>query len=58
MTVIDSGRTIAIPAPLVIEPGNVGTDVPSSSARPAEITAGTLLFSPTNSATNGLAGWA
>ena len=58
VTVTASGRTIASPAPEVIEPGNVGTAVPSSWACPPETCAGTLLFSPTKSATNGVAGLA
>lgn len=41
-----------------MEPGSVGSDVPSNCARPFEINAGALLFNPTNSATNGVAGLA
>ena len=58
VTVTDSGRTIASPAPEAIEPSSVGTEVPSSWACPPETSAGTLLFRPTNSATNGVAGLA
>ena len=57
-TVTDSGRTIASPAPEVMEPPRVGTDAPRIFAVPPETCAGTLLFSPTNSATNGDAGFA
>ena len=55
--VTDSGRTMARPAPAT-EPSRAGTEVPSRWAWPPETSAGTLLFSPTNSATNGVAGFA
>ncbi len=42
---------------LIAMPG-AGTEVPSSLACPPETSAGTLLFRPTNSATNGVAGLA
>src|SRR5258708_37106758 len=54
VTVTASGRSRAVPAPEAIEPASVAIDVPSSRAWPEETTAGTLLFSPTNSATNGV----
>ena len=40
------------------DPSSAGTEVPSTRAWPPETSAGTLLFSPTNSATNGVAGFA
>ena len=46
VTVTDSGRTIARPAPESTEPGSAGTTSPSSWACPAETSAGTLLFEP------------
>src|SRR6478735_3980492 len=56
VTVTDSGRSSAVPAPDAIDPSSVATSVPSSRARPDATSAGTLLFNPTNSATNGVAG--
>ena len=56
--VTDSGRTMARPGPSLIDPSMTGTDTPRTSARPWTTVAGTLLLRPTNSATNGVAGFA
>jgi hypothetical protein len=41
VTVTDSGRTIAVPAPEAIDPVNVGSSEPKKLARPDETCAGT-----------------
>ena len=57
-TVTDSGRTIASPVPEAIDPSSVRHRRPQQLGLAVRNLAGTLLFSPTNSATNGVAGLA
>ena len=55
-SVTASGRTSAWPRPCASEPSTSGTRQPSTVASPPATSAGSLLLSPTNSATKRVAG--
>ena len=55
-TVTASGRTIAQPCPDGMDPVSVRSDSPKIRAHPSYTSQGIVLFSPTKSATNGVAG--